>query len=225
MSLLLSNPRARSGLHITWLLVGIIVLLGSVTFGVVATAMSSVGWGPPIGLILAGVGSAVTGVGFLYAGGRGLYRANQLSTGELVVPRLPLRLGEPLEVHFSQRRSSRANVAEITAVLEQREWVRYSMGQNAHGTDQHVVWSQELELARPDDPIGDDSRLRGSWRGHIPADQNPSFQAVDNALQWVVRVTAETSKGRNVETEFVVPVLPEVIPGSELQGATRRELR
>ncbi|MDO5682416.1 MAG: hypothetical protein Q4G46_06275 [Propionibacteriaceae bacterium] len=225
MSLLLSNPRARSGLHITWLLAGMIILFGSVTFAVVGTAMGAVAGSTPAWAIVAGVASLGTGIGFLYAGGRGIYRASQLSTGELVVPRLPLRLGEPLEVHFSQRRSSRANVAEITAVLELQEWVRYSMGQNAHATDTHLVWSQELEAARPDDPIGDDSRLRGSWRGRIPADQRPSFQVVNNALQWVVRVTAETTKGRNVETAFVVPVLPEVIPGLEVRGATQRELR
>ncbi|MDO5498069.1 MAG: hypothetical protein Q4F67_00120 [Propionibacteriaceae bacterium] len=218
-SALVSAPQFDPRPSVVMLGVGIVFIVLSVLALVVGIAATAT-----LGLVeglwqlgASGTAGLVLGGSLTFAGSRRLWLNSTLRDGELLVPRLPLRLGETVLIRYSQRRSTRANVADITATLVLRERARTATGKGSYLTDTHTVWTAELETARPDDPIGDSARLRGTWRMRVPDDQEPSFAGISNHVEWVVIVRAETTRGRDIETEFLVPVVPEILTTPELR--------
>lgn len=162
-----------------------------------------------------GVGTVVGGI-FLVAGlimlGRGgveLYHRSTLGDAQVDIPNLPLRLGESGLVHFTQRRTHRAEVRAVTAELECREWVRYRQGTDTR-TDTHQLWSAVLP-AQPNDPIGDSAELAGAWTLTIPHDLPPSFDGRDNEIQWILTIRVDVARRPDVVLKFTLPVAPEVL--------------
>jgi len=209
---LFSEPR-RSGQSAILLIIGLLVLVLSLAAGGLVVAIGAAGAvasGPSGALVAAALGTAV-GSGMAVLGGRPLWTSSTLAHGELFMARMPLRLGDSAVVQFSQRRRSGAEIAKITATLVLRERVRYSTGRNGHWTDRRDAWSVELEVARPDDPISAGGRLRGAWFVRVPTDKPASFVSEHNALEWLVVISATTVRGRDLDTEFQLPVLPEIV--------------
>lgn len=183
--------------------------------GVIGTLVG-LGW-PLAGLLTAGAwgGSltltlfGVVGVGLLGASGWQGYQMRALGDAHLDLPRVPLRLGEPVVIRYSQRRQHRAEVRSVTATLMCREWVEFRSGTETE-TRTHVLWTSQLP-PDPNDPIGDRAVISGAWRVTLPPELPPSFSAPDNALQWILTIHADIANRPDAKNEYVLPVAPEVV--------------
>lgn len=183
--------------------VGVIFVLIGATI-----AMPGLVFGAPLPVVVGAV-MVLAGGAVLVSAGIWLYQRTTLQDAHLDLPRLPLRLGEAATVHFSQRRTGRSPIRSFTATLICQEWVRYRRGTAAR-TDTHQIWSQPLP-ARPSDPLGKSTLLKGTWHLYIPPELPPSFTLPDNAVQWLLTVHADVENRPAIVTTFTLPVLPEVI--------------
>ncbi|HHV22084.1 MAG TPA: hypothetical protein GXZ30_11220 [Propionibacterium sp.] len=151
----------------------------------------------------------VVGVGLLVSGGFKAYRRKTLGEAELVLPRLPLRMGEPVIVRYSQRRTGRHKVASISAVVSCLEWVRYQQGTTT-STQTRSLWEQPLPQGIAD-PLGKAELLRGTWQLRLPSELPPSFSATNNAINWRLTIKVEIEGHLDINNTFVLPVAPEVV--------------
>ncbi|MDO5498070.1 MAG: hypothetical protein Q4F67_00125 [Propionibacteriaceae bacterium] len=182
--------------------------LGIVTAAVMAFWLASL---DVIGFVI-GVGAIISGIVVGVASDQGVkaYRRAHLSDAELLLPRVPLRLGDPMTIRYTQHRlRSRAEVRAITATVFCQEWVRYRVGTDTR-TDTHELWQAELPVG-PRDPIGDAALLNASWQMHLPPHLPPSFQASDNKINWFLRVRVDIPGRPDIRNEFRLPIIPEVL--------------
>lgn len=135
--------------------------------------------------------------------------ARGFGPGELIMNRMPLRLGEQTNIRFRQAVRGNKDITAVEATLTCREWVRYRVGTDTR-TESRVIWSQNLG-SPPMSPMLSGGVDLG-WAIQIPADQPPSFSAPDNALEWQITVTLKVARFPDPTATFLLPVLPEVIP-------------
>lgn len=178
------------------------VLVGGFV-GLIQYTVGGSGW--PVGLIF-----LLVGLGLLGSLGWKLFRRATLGDAELLFPRLPLRLGEPMTVRFSQRRfRGRAPVQGISAWIKCDEWVRYRQGTDTR-TDTVTLWEAQLpgQIA---DPLGAAEFLTGTWQLRLPPEFPPSFDASDNKLRWTFTVHVDIPGRPDIRNAFILPVVPEVV--------------
>lgn len=137
------------------------------------------------------------------------YQRRTLSDAELVLPRLPLRMGEPMSVSYSQRRTGRSNITALSAVLSCTEWVEYQQGTTT-SSQTHKLWEQPLPQAIAD-PLGDAELLRGTWQLRLPPELPPSFSAPHNSITWRLTIHVAVQDRPDISNAFVLPVTPEVV--------------
>lgn len=183
--------------------VGVIFMVVGGIIGVVHYLLGMWSW-------LVGAAAMLVGLGCLGSLGWTLFRRATLGEAELLFPRMPLRLGEPMTVRFSQRRlRGRAPVQGITASIKCREWVRYRQGTDTR-TATHDLWEAELPQ-QVSDPLGAAEVLRASWQLRLPPELPPSFSASDNAIRWTLTIRVDVAGRPDIRNEFVLPVVPEVV--------------
>lgn len=159
---------------------------------------------------LIGLLFVVIGLGLLGSLGWQLYRRVTLGEANLLFPTLPLRLGEPMRVRFSQRRlRGRAPVQGIAAWIECEEWVRYRQGTDTR-TSSVTLWQAQLP-EQVADPLGAAELLTGTWQLRLPPELPPSFDAPDNKLRWTLTVVVNIPGRPDIRNAFVLPVVPEVV--------------
>lgn len=181
---------------------GAFVLLG----GLVAFIQYAVGAG---GWFI-GVLFAVIGLGLLGGLGWKLFRRATLGDAELLFPRMPLRLGEPMTVRFRQQRlRGRAPVQGVSARIRCDEWVRYRQGTDTR-TSSVTLWEAQLP-GQPADPLGTAEVLTGTWHLRLPPELPPSFDASDNKLRWTLTVQVDIPGRPDIRNAFTLPVVPEVV--------------
>lgn len=151
----------------------------------------------------------LVGLGSLGMAGWHGYQYKALEDAHLEFPHLPLRLGDTFVIRYSQRRNHRAEVRGITATLVCHEWVRFRRGTDTEIRTQ-VLWTTQLPQG-PDDPIGDQPMIRGTWRVTIPAQLPPSFSAPDNAIQWILTIRADIAGRPDAKNQYTLPVAPVVV--------------
>lgn len=163
-----------------------------------------------------GVGPAITPIVFSAAGlivlglaANNSYLRATLGDAEVLLPHLPLRLGDSVVVRYRQPWKGQKPVTAMNATLTVREWVRYRQGTDTR-TDTHQLWQTDLP-AEPGDPVGTGDLLRGAWRLSIPKELPPSFSSHDNALEWRLRLHADIRGRPDVINSYLLPVAPEVI--------------
>lgn len=134
--------------------------------------------------------------------------AMRFGAAELLIERLPLRLGDRVALRFRRRVRGNRMVSAVEGRLVCREWVRYRVGTDTR-TMTHERWSQPLALP-PVPPFGS-GEIDLSWALDIPADQPPSFTASDNALEWLIEIKLVVERSPDPTATFLLPVLPEVL--------------
>ena len=152
----------------------------------------------------------IVGLGLLGLFGWRLYQRATLGDAEVLFPRMPLRLGEPMTIKFRQvRHRSRAHVQGISARITCVEWVRYTQGTDTR-TAQETLWSAELPQA-VNDPMGAAEVLAGSFQLYLPPELPPSFVASNNAVRWSLAIDIDIKGRPDLAHAFALPVVPEVI--------------
>lgn len=137
------------------------------------------------------------------------HRRATLGDAELLLPRLPLRMGEDMTVRYTQPRTGRAPVTIVWATLSCNEWVRYKSGTDT-STQTHDLWQYRLDQPIADS-VGDAAVLHGTWRFYLPPELPPSFSAPDNAITWRLTIEATVEGRPSIRNAFVLPVAPEVV--------------
>lgn len=169
-------------------------------------ALFVVGWSSAA-LFVAGVVAVLSGVITNAAIKR--HRRLTLGDAELLLPRLPLRMGEDMTVRYTQPRTGRAPVLHVWATVSCNEWVRYKSGTDT-STQTHDLWQYRLDQPVAD-PLEAAAVIEGTWRLLLPPELPPSFSAPDNAITWRLTIEA-TFEGRpSIRNAFVLPVAPEVV--------------
>lgn len=149
-----------------------------------------------------------SGVWFLVKAGRGAHGAATLGDARLELPAMPLRLGEPMPVRFTQQRSGATEITDVDATLTCQEWVRYRQGTDTV-TRTHELLSRRLP-PQPNDPVGTGGLIRGAWTLTIPPELPPSFVAADNAIQWHLTIRAHLVNRPDAVARYLLAVAPEV---------------
>lgn len=185
-------------LSIVFPLIGVLFLVIAIPLGIFSSSATVVAW-------LLGL----AGAGALGHTGWRLYRRATLGTAELLFPTMPVRLAEPMIVRFQQRRTSRAQIQQISATLRCDEWVRYRVGTDTR-TDVDLLWQTTLQ-PEVNDPLGAAELMRGAWKLRLPPDLPPSFDAPSNKIRWTLTVTVDVPGRPDVRNDFVIPVAPEVV--------------
>lgn len=145
-----------------------------------------------------------------------------LGDAEAHFPRMPLRLGEPMLVRFTQQCAEATRpVQDITATLVCEEWARLEVeGQDeddpgGYRPDSvqektHEAWSARLPARDGSEPGGAVGIPRGSWVMELPPELPASFWGDNNGIRWLLRIRAEIDGGPTVTNTFTLPVIPEV---------------
>lgn len=153
---------------------------------------------------LFGIGSVVF---FVYAL-RKVLVASAFGSAELYVDTIPLSLGQAVNIRY--RRPIRGNyvVTSVSGTLICQEWVRYRVG-----TDTRTATNQlcSLELPSPERVVSPIGGIDVAWTITIPRNMPPSFEATDNAVKWLLRITAQVEKFPDPNIEILLPIQPEVI--------------
>lgn len=203
------SDAARSGYHTIFLMV-FTVIWNLVSCPIVlAFLFSGASHRFPLVLISGGVSLLFGGIGivlivFLI---RRLLIAARFQAAELVFHHWPLRLGESIDVSF-RRQSRGVQMTQVEAGLRCTEVASYKVGTD-RSTVRELVWEQPLAAV----PLAPGARAaEATWRIQIPSDAPPSFDTMDNSIEWKLDIKLRNAGFPDADSSFILVVLPEVLP-------------
>jgi hypothetical protein len=188
---------------IVLLIVGVLVIAFSFGMSVLFYTMASGSrwWLLPIVFVIFGVVLLIVAI-------RLLMIANAFGPAELFVDNIPLSLGQQLNIRYRRSMRGNYNVTAVSGSLVCQEWVRYKAGTKVRILSKELC---SLDLPSPErivSPLGD---IDVAWTITIPRNMPPSFEATDNAIKWLLRVSVQVERFPDPHIELLLPIQPEVI--------------
>jgi len=124
----------------------------------------------------------------------------------LAIERPALLLGDRVRVLVGQDLKGFLPVNKFTMTLLCREWVRYRQGTDTK-TDTRTVHEVTTVLLEPGGQQ-QSAPLSAEAEIEILADAMHSFEAADNKIEWLVKITLDVPNWPNTDTEFKLSVVP-----------------
>jgi hypothetical protein len=150
----------------------------------------------------------IIGVLLLLLAVRQLMVVNAFGPVELFMDNIPLTLGQTVNIRYRRSMHGNYNVTAVSGSLVCQEWVRYRIGTKVRTASKELC---SLDLASPErvvSPLGD---IDVAWTISIPRNMPPSFEATDNAIKWLLRVSVQVERFPDPHIELLLPIQPEVI--------------
>jgi hypothetical protein len=139
---------------------------------------------------------------------RRLLVAGAFGPAELFVDNIPLTLGQTVNIRYRCPIRGNFNVTSVSGSLICQEWVRYRVG-----TDTRIATQQlcSLDLPSPERILSPLGGIDVAWTISLPRNMPPSFEAANNAIKWVLRISVQVEKYPDPNIEITLPIQPEVI--------------
>ncbi|RME75126.1 MAG: hypothetical protein D6784_08560 [Chloroflexi bacterium] len=157
---------------------------------------------------LFGIPFVVIGLVMIAIGAMQFVARARVGTPTITVSSDTLRVGERFTCHVEHTFKSNVNAGRILLQLVQRETARYRRGTDTY-TVTHEDIAAEFDLParayRRGETLYDDRTLQ------IPRQGMHTFKAINNQIQWFVRMKIEVTGWPDVVQEKELVVLPELV--------------